>query len=577
MSEPAVLNSSLSALRIALWLETRQRVNSWRAVLRSPAGLFGYIIVIALLAVLVVFGIWIRSAYGVSGEGLPEAEAQLLQAWGSTFLIVTASIVYLVSRIGFSWHRVSTGFRTSDVDFLFATPALNVRLMRALMFARESLGRLGAVVLSGVIIAVIFFDAATLRTLGNYYLSGGYLALSYVALRFAEYTAYRHMELWVAITAQRVRYLGWCLTAGAVVWGIASVATLITVVSAIDLPAGSPTRTEAILGHPALRLVALPSVAAADALVAPARGLNLWIGTAGVLWLAVIALCSRQVWRNAVWLREAVMIGIQHGAAQNRPHQTQTPYTLRLALQASAKPPTIATPKLFQRWSPRGVLALLWKDQLMEWRVYHPVALLFIFTFGAMFFAGGVVLTPLAFRVSPPIGAGVMSLVLLVIAMSADDDRQYNFNRLETQIDFLRALPFSGRAMVRYFALSGSLGVALLSGCIYLPALVLSPSQGLVLACGFMFTNLCLIALALLRTIEGMLTADFALEAQHGLTQAGVRFAGLLSSLTAGGLQIIALSWGGLGGILILLCLIRASLIVLYALQDIAVAFWERL
>ncbi|MCX7992319.1 MAG: hypothetical protein N2651_01490, partial [Fimbriimonadales bacterium] len=134
-----------------------------------------------------------------------------------------------------------------------------------------------------------------------------------------------------------------------------------------------------------------------------------------------------------------------------------------------------------------------------------------------------------------------MSLLLFFSVTHNDSDNQYNFNRLETQVDFLRALPFDGRTMVRSFALSGGLGAALLSLIVYLTALMLVPSQWMVLLSAFVFTNLCIMAIALLSVIEGMLTADFALEAQHGLTEFGVGMVAVLSALGAGGLQIAAL------------------------------------
>ncbi|MCX7992318.1 MAG: hypothetical protein N2651_01485 [Fimbriimonadales bacterium] len=366
----------LNALRVALWLEMRQRANSWRAVLRNPVVLVGYGVALAALIALVVGVVWVRTAFRTPAQPSPAANEPVILVWIITLLAVTGSVVYLLIHSAFFWHRWSVGFRTSDVDFLFATPAFDLRLMRALMFTRESLWRLVAVSLSGVLIVLLFHDTTTLLALGRYYLVGGYLALSYVALRFAEYTAYRYIGLWTAVLARRVRYLSWYLTAGALVWGIAVIATLIGVIITVDLPPDSPNRTEAILGHPALRLIALPSAAAADALVAPARGLTIWIGIASLMWMGVIALCSRQVWRDVPWLRDAIAVGVQYGAARNRPHQQQSPYVLRRALEASAKPQTTATPKLLLRWSPRGIHALLWKDLLIAWRTYHPVIVL---------------------------------------------------------------------------------------------------------------------------------------------------------------------------------------------------------
>ncbi len=577
------LRPSLHALRIAVWLHTRQWANIGRLLKGSP---------LSLLATLIAFLI---AAAGVAVyqslelEEMPTSpDAPILWIWIEVYLLITLSTVYLLLRSLFSWHRLSKSFHMSDVDFLFATPAFDVRLMRVLMSMREMLLRPEALILSILPIALIWRDLDNLRTMGNYYLTGGYLALSYVALRLCEYTAYQYVSLWTATVARRTPRIGWYLAPIVVAWGAASLVILVGTVlhansiqsvadfaeylstvltdaeSGAESPLGSAQAAETILQSPTMRIVALPSAAAADALIAPARGLNPWIGAAGLLWVAVIALCSRQAQRNAGWLREAIATGVQYNAAQNRSPQTAS----HQAFPPDLNPQLTALPTPLQRWNPRGVYALLWRDLLIAWRV-HPIGKLSKFALGGLFFAITVGTALIVPRENLAIVLGVAGLLILLGFAPSRHIAQHLVYR-DTQTD----LAFGGRVIIRYFVLLRGFAPSLLSVFAYLLALALMPAQWFVWTSALAFTNLSILTLAALQVLESLLAADALLEIQQRMIHIGFIVLRLLGALTAGSLQIDALLLGGTHGALLLWGLSALTLATLYGIIGWAVRLW---
>lgn len=463
--------------RVLAYQTVRVLVNSIRRAFANPLR------AVLTLLVLAFFlcgwgGALIGSLYdSPTSEASPEVLQPQRLLLRSSGLVVLVHWFYVVFTVFPSMFRPAFALvQESDVHYLFTTPLKPLTLFRGIILIRGLFGALFFLLM--LAFYLLFFGGARLRVLAAvqepvvpvialliypilYLLVFGTALLWSIALEAME-IAGRSVRGWVVRALFVWAVLSFGLTAGYLVYLMrtsADWALLTALGKAVDwLPA---------------YLLLLPVRGLADATLVIYQGFTPAMGVAFLIWLLGALSANRMLVRYQGLLYEVGASLARRGAAarasQRDPIGT---YLQRKAERASTKP--LRTLRWLERWTPRGVLALLWRDLLITWRASGWGNLLVMLLMAA----APIALTLLIYytasperemRLAPKIAYAItQAITAFFISFGAF----YGFTDTLRRVEWQKPLPFSPRAVIVVEALPS---VVFFAASQLIAALVLSP------------------------------------------------------------------------------------------------------
>jgi hypothetical protein len=459
-----------------LWyLTLRVVVNSIRRAFSNPLRAILTTLVLAFF----LCG-WGGALIGSLAENPARAQPDMLQPQRlmlrSIGLVVIIHWFYVVFTIIPSVFRPAYALvQESDVHYLFTTPLKPLALFRGMILIRGLFGALFFLMLLAVYL--LLFGGARLRLLATvqepvapaiallgypmmYLLVFSTALLWSIALEAMEITG-RSVRSWVSRLLVGWAALSFALTAGYLVYLRRS----------LDEFAFLTALGEAVDWLPAYVLL-LPVRGLADAAIVLYQGFTPAMGVSFALWLVGVLLANRLLVRYQGVLYEVGASLARKGAAarasQRDPLGT---YLQRKAEAASAKP--LRTLRWLERWTPRGALALLWRDLLITWRASGWGNLLMV----ALMAAAPVGLALLIHYTAPPERDVRLALRLgyavaqMLTAFFISFGAFYGFTDMLRRVEWQKPLPFSPRAVMVVESLPS---VVFFAGSQLLAALVIS-------------------------------------------------------------------------------------------------------
>jgi hypothetical protein len=438
--------------RVLIYLTLRVLVNSLRRAFANPLR--------AVLTVLVVSFVlcgWGGALIGSLAENPARAQPQLLQPQQlllrSLGLVVLIHWFYVVFTIVPSVFRPAYALvQESDVHYLFTTPLKPLALFRGMILIRGLFGALFFLMLLAVYL--LLFGGARLRLLATvqepvapaiallgypmmYLLVFSTALLWSIALEAMEITG-RSVRSWVSRLLVGWAALSFGLTGGYLVY-LSRLPEEFAFLTALG---------KAVDWLPAYVLL-LPVRGLADAAIVLYQGFTPAMGVSFALWLVGVLLANRLLVRYQGVLYEVGASLARKGAAarasQRDPLGT---YLQRKAEAVSAKP--LRTLRWLERWTPRGALALLWRDLLITWRASGWGNLLIV----ALMAAAPVGLALLIHYTAPSerdvrlalkiAYAVAQAMTAFFIAFGAF----YGFTDMLRRVEWQKPLPFSPRAVM---------------------------------------------------------------------------------------------------------------------------------
>jgi hypothetical protein len=363
----------------------------------------------------------------------------------------------------------------SDVHYLFTTPLKPLTLFRGMILMRGMFTALFFLMM--LTVYLLLFGGARLRVLATvqepaapaiallcypvlYLLVFSTSLLWSIALETMEITG-RSVRRWVLRALVGWAVLSFVLTAGYLVY-LRRLPEEFAFLTALG---------KAVDWLPAYVLL-LPVRGLADAAIVLYQGFTPAMGVSFVLWLVGVLTANRALRRYQDALYEVGASLARRGAAarasQRDPLGT---YLQRKAELAAAKP--LRTLRWLERWTPRGVWALLWRDLLITWRASGWSNLLMV----ALMAAAPVGLTLLIHYTAPAerdIRLAVKLVYAVAQAMTAffiSFGAFYGFTDMLRRVEWQKPLPFSPRAVmvveslpsVVFFAVSQLLAALVIS------------------------------------------------------------------------------------------------------------------
>jgi hypothetical protein len=438
--------------RVLMYLTVRVVVNSIRRAFANP-----------LRAVLTTFVLafflcgWGGALIGSLAENPARAQPDMLQPQRlmlrSIGLVVIIHWFYVVFTIIPSVFRPAFALvQESDVHYLFTTPLKPLALFRGMILIRGLFGALFFLMLLAVYL--LLFGGARLRLLATVQepVAPAIALLGYPVMYLLVFST---ALLWgivleaMEITGRSVRRLvsrlliGWAVLSFALTAGY-----LVYLRRSLDEFALLTALGKAVDWLPAYVLL-LPVRGLADAAIVLYQGFTPAMGVSFALWLVGVLLANRLLARYQDVLYEVGASLARRGAAarasQRDPLGT---YLKRKAEQASTKP--LRTLRWLERWTPRGVWALLWRDLLITWRASGWGNLLMV----ALMAAAPVGLALLIHYTAPSerdvrlalkiAYAVAQALTAFFIAFGAF----YGFTDMLRRVEWQKPLPFSPRAVM---------------------------------------------------------------------------------------------------------------------------------
>jgi hypothetical protein len=340
----------------------------------------------------------------------------------------------------------------SDLHYLFTTPLKPLTLFRGMILIRGMFTALFFLMV--LTVYLLLFGGARLRLLSTvqepaapaiallcypilYLLVFSASLLWSIALEAMEITG-RSVRRWVLRALVGWAVLSFVLTAGYLVYlrrMPEEFAFLTALGKAVDwLPA---------------YVLLLPVRGLADAAIVLYQGITPAMGVSFALWLVGVLTANRALARHQDALYEVGASLARKGAAarasQRDPMGT---YLQRKAEAASAKP--LRTLRWLERWTPRGALALLWRDLLIIWRASGwnnllmaaimaavPVGLALLIHYTAPAERDVRLALKIAYAVAQAMTAFFISLGAF-----------YGFTDMLRRVEWQKPLPFSPRAVM---------------------------------------------------------------------------------------------------------------------------------
>jgi hypothetical protein len=438
--------------QVLMYLTVRVLVNSIRRAFSNPLRAILTTLVLAFF----LCG-WGGALIGSLAENPARAQPDMLQPQRlmlrSIGLVVIIHWFYVVFTIIPSVFRPAFALvQESDVHYLFTTPLKPLALFRGMILIRGLFGALFFLMLLAVYL--LLFGGARLRLLATVQepVAPAIALLGYPVMYLLVFST---ALLWsivleaMEITGRSVRRLvsrlliGWAVLSFALTAGY-----LVYLRRSLDEFALLTALGEAVDWLPAYVLL-LPVRGLADAAIVLYQGFTPAMGVSFALWLVGVLLANRLLARYQDVLYEVGASLARRGAAarasQRDPLGT---YLKRKAEQASTKP--LRTLRWLERWTPRGVWALLWRDLLITWRASGWGNLLMV----ALMAAAPVGLALLIHYTAPSerdvrlalkiAYAVAQALTAFFIAFGAF----YGLTDMLRRVEWQKPLPFSPRAVM---------------------------------------------------------------------------------------------------------------------------------
>lgn len=459
-----------------LYLALKQAKNGLLRALRSPRRLLG---------VLFLFGYYalVFRPFGDGGSGpnpiapllhLPRVETLNTLAFG---LFLALTLVFLLTLA-----QYRGGHRMADVDVLFATP-VSPRQVMLFRMLRESLLNL--------LLPMFLVLIAWRPTTGAWSmlvegispqaasLTGRLASLSYFLMAATWVAAGYALSLWInRPTATMDRWRKWI--------GGACVALVVGAVASVSVMARhqpGPEGFVAALQSPILRAIFFLPDAAAALATAPLTGDWVRGSVSGLILVGSLFGACFLALRQADWLYEI--------AAQRVSSTVQTANLARKGDTMGVLAEMARTGRLkpkgagwFNRWSPTGATALIWKDLVTQARGLTLLLLLFPLIGSTMVVAVGLT----ARADVEHLGRFFTVLLLAMTFATASTTAQSGFIDLLNRVDTLKPLPFSPTKSF-FFEVAGKAAAGwVCATVICLVGLVVKPAEALNTVGGFLLS-----------------------------------------------------------------------------------------
>ena len=360
--------------RVLLFLTVRVMVNSFRRAFENPLRA----VLTILVLIFIVCG-WGSALLGMLIEPVrpPRTPAHLLDPTvalrRSMVIVLGLHIAYIVLGLLPSFSRgFFSYFVEGDVHFLFPTPIKPLTLFRGLLFVRGAIG-IAALMLM-LIIYLILLGGRSMRQLAMVATpqAGSWSLLAYPLLFLVMSLAL----LWLGVAIrlmemERPRVLTW-FWVGLVSWALVGVGLVAGRAWFLVQQAGQPpfAALQASIEWLPAMLWLLPARSLSDAMLVVYQGWTPAIGLGLLFWLGVLLWADRCIVRESGRLYELAAFMAQRSSRLRLARSDPVRAAYQRALERmSERARPVRTLRWLERWTPRGVWALLWRDLLLSWRL----------------------------------------------------------------------------------------------------------------------------------------------------------------------------------------------------------------
>lgn len=438
--------------RVLAYLTVRVAVNSVRRAFANPLRAVLTVMVLAFF----LCG-WGGALMGSLTENPVRAQPDILQP--QQLLLRSLGLVVIIHWFYVAFTVVPSVFRPpqilvleSDVHYLFTTPLKPLTLFRGMILIRGLFGALFFLLM--LVVYLLLFGGARLRLLAAvqepaapaiallcypilYLLVFGAALLWSIGVEAME-IAGRGVRRW----ASRL-LIGWALLS----FGL-TVGYLLYLHRQPEEFAFLTALGEAVDWLP-VYLLLLPVRGLADATLVLYNGFTPAMGVSFALWLTAALLANRTLVRyQGVLYEVGASLARKSAAARASQRDPIGTYLQRKAQTTASKP--LRTLRWLERWTPRGALALLWRDLLITWRASGWGNILMV---GIMAAAPVGLMLLVHYTASPERDirlalkiayAAAQAITAFFISFGAF----YGFTDMLRRVEWQKPLPFSPRAVM---------------------------------------------------------------------------------------------------------------------------------
>ena len=466
--------------RVLLFLTVRVMVNSFRRAFENP--LRAVLTILVLIFIVCGWGSALLAML-IEPPRPPRAPIPALDptvALGRSMVIVLGlHIAYIVLGLLPSFSRGWLSyFVEGDVHFLFPTPIKPLTLFRGLLLVRGAIG-IAALMLM-LIIYLILLGGRSMRQLAMVATpqAGSWSLLAYPLLFLVMSLAL----LWLGVAIrlmemERPRVLTW-FWVGIVSWALVGVGLVVGRAWFLVQQAGQPTfaALQASIEWLPAMLWLLPARSLSDAMLVVYQGWTPAIGLGLLFWLGVLLWADRCIVREAGRLYELAAFMAQRSSRLRmaRGDPMQAAYQRALERMSERARP-VRTLRWLERWTPRGVWALLWRDLLLSWRLQGWGLVLMLLLLVAIPTVPLALMRYLIEKDSLGAAKAIYLMMQYTIMLMMAFGSYYGIVDLLRRVELQKPLPFSSRAVVLVESLPTALLVLIMQMVVALAAILLYP------------------------------------------------------------------------------------------------------
>ncbi len=467
--------------RVVWFLTVRVVINSFRRAFANPLR--------AVLTVLVIGFIlcsWGGALVGALLEPVraPRAPQLMLDpeaVMGRSLTIVLGfHLLYVVLAMAPAFSRGQFSyFVEGDVNFLFPTPVRALSLFRGVLLMRGAIGTIFLMLF--LIIYLLMSGGRSIRQLALVAepQTSGWALLVYPLLFLSMSLAALWLGVAVRLMEEERPALRWLFWVGVIGWALLGAGLMVGYAWMLWQNQPSVRFSEALLMGanwlPAYVLL-LPARALADAALIVYGGWTPAIGLGLIFWLGVLVWADRRIVAHAGRLYELASAMAQRGARYRLARRDPMSAMYQGALERmSRRERPVRTLRWLERWTPRGVWALLWRDILLSWRLQGWMLIAAIALFIAIPSVPlGIIRYSLEKQSLLVAQVTYVSIQYMIVIMTAIGS-YYAIVDLLRRVDFQKPLPFSSRAVVLVESLPTAVMFALIQLVVSLVAIVWFP------------------------------------------------------------------------------------------------------
>jgi len=466
--------------RVLLFLTVRVMVNSFRRAFENP--LRAVLTILVLIFIVCGWGSALLAML-IEPPRPPRAPIPALDptvALGRSMVIVLGlHIAYIVLGLLPSFSRGWLSyFVEGDVHFLFPTPIKPLTLFRGLLLVRGAIG-IAALMLM-LIIYLILLGGRSMRQLAMVATpqAGSWSLLAYPLLFLVMSLAL----LWLGVAIrlmemERPRVLTW-FWVGIVSWALVGVGLVVGRAWFLVQQAGQPTfaALQASIEWLPAMLWLLPARSLSDAMLVVYQGWTPAIGLGLLFWLGVLLWADRCIVRESGRLYELAAFMAQRSSRLRmaRGDPMQAAYQRALERMSERARP-VRTLRWLERWTPRGVWALLWRDLLLSWRLQGWGLVLMLLLLVAIPTVPLALMRYLIEKDSLGAAKAIYLMMQYTIMLMMAFGSYYGIVDLLRRVELQKPLPFSSREVVLVESLPIALLVLVMQLMVAMIAILLFP------------------------------------------------------------------------------------------------------